>query len=397
MKITFPHIGDAHLIGRIFFTEIGIDVVTPPPNSIRVLEKGSEVSPEEICIPFKLMVSNLMEAYRLGADTVIMPATMGPCRLGEYGELLRSILDKRGYPFHWILLDSPTDIGKRELLRRLSSVVSDSGKPTRTIIRALYRTYRILKNLELLDQRAHILAGYEIQKGSCKGELAACRRKLANTNDIRTALRIVRDHQGRLEKIPMDFNRHPLHLLITGEIFSMIEPFANHHIGELLMDMGVSFERRVTLGWWINRTIIDPFQLKELFARKNRYLPYAIGGYAKETVEEGIQCSRKGYDGLIQVFPVGCMPEIVAKAVFSKMMKEKKLSILTVIYDEMGGEAGYITRVEAFIDMLERKKRIEVSKEGRSARAASAEGNQEFPSGSGAATARGKANVLSGH
>ena len=103
-------------------------------------------------------------------------------------------------------------------------------------------------------------------------------------------------------------------------------------------------------------------------------MPYAIGGYAKETVEEGVICSRKGYDGVIQVFPVGCMPEIVAKAVFSKMMKEKKLSVLTVIYDEMGGEAGYITRVEAFVDMLERRNKA-----------------------SGAATDRGKEHVLLGH
>jgi predicted nucleotide-binding protein (sugar kinase/HSP70/actin superfamily) len=142
----------------------------------------------------------------------------------------------------------------------------------------------------------------------------------------------------------------------------MIEPFANHHIEELLMDMGVSFEKRVTLGWWIRNTLIDPFQVRALLTRKNRYLPHAIGGYAKETVEDGILCSKKGYDGVIQVFPVGCMPEIVAKAVFSKMMKDHSLSVLTVIYDEMGGEAGYITRIEAFIDMLERRKRTKDSK-----------------------------------
>ena len=125
----------------------------------------------------------------------------------------------------------------------------------------------------------------------------------------------------------------------------------------MLMDMGVSFEKRVTLGWWVDRTIVDPFRLKSLFARRNPYLAHEVGGYAKQTVEEGLLCKRKGYDGLIQIFPVGCMPEIVAKAVFARMMKEEKLAVLTVIYDEMGGEAGYITRVEAFVDMLERRKR----------------------------------------
>ena len=361
MKITFPHIGDVHLIGRIFFREIGIDIVTPPPNTMRGLEKGSEISPEEICIPFKLMVANLMEAWQMGADTAIMPATMGPCRLGEYGELLKSILDKKGCTFRWILLDSPAAIGKKELLRRLAAVVSDSEKSKPEILRALYGTYKILKNLEHLEQRAHILAGYELQKGSCKQVIYDCRKELAKVSGIRDAMRVIRDHLRRLENIPVDYDRKPLHLLVTGEIYSMIEPFANHHLEDLLMDMGVSFEKRVTLGWWIDRTVLDPFRLRALFAPKNRYLPYEIGGYAKDTVAEGILCGRKGYDGVIQVFPVGCMPEIVAKAVFSRMIREEKLAVLTVIYDEMGGEAGYITRVEAFVDMLGRKKREETT------------------------------------
>ncbi len=393
MKITFPHIGDVHLVCRIFFKEIGVDVITPGANTLKILEKGSEISPDEMCIPFKLMIANLMEAYRLGADTVIMPATMGPCRLGEYGELLKSILDKRGYHFQWILLDSSHAIGRKELLRRLALIVSDSDKSTRLILRALYGTYRILKKLELLDQRAHILAGHEINKGSCKSELTVCRRELSQVSGIKDALNIVGIHLANLERVRLDLNRQPLHILLTGEIFSMIEPFANHHIEELLMDMGVSFQKRVTLGWWINRTIIDPLQVKTLFSRRNHYLPYPIGGYAKETVEEGVLCSRKGYDGIIQVFPVGCMPEIVAKAVFSRMMKEKKLSVLTLIYDEMGGEAGYITRVEAFIDMLSRRKKAEANR--------CRPENLKFKTGSerrGTIRLFGrKQNVLSGH
>jgi predicted nucleotide-binding protein (sugar kinase/HSP70/actin superfamily) len=356
MKITFPHIGDAHLIGHIFFSEIGIEIVTPPVNTVRILEKGSVVSPDEICIPFKLMIENLIEAHLLGADTVILPATMGPCRLGEYGELMKSILDRRGCQFQWILLDSVKAIGKREMLRRLSEIVSDSSKSRTEILRALHGTYRVLKNLEQLDRQAHLLAGYERRMGSCKTETRWCRSELERCRSIAEASEIIRNHIMRLRKLPMDRAKRPLRILLTGEIFSMIEPFANHHIESLLMDMGVSFERHVTLGWWVRRTVFDPFHLKGFLLGKNQYLPYEIGGYAKETVEEGVLCGKKGYDGVIQIFPAGCMPEIVAKAVFAKMMKEENVSILTVIYDEMVGEAGYITRIEAFIDMLNRKK-----------------------------------------
>lgn len=380
MKLTFPHIGDAHLVGRIFFSELGIQIITPPYNTISKLEKGSGVSPDEICIPFKLMVANLMEAHVMGADTVVMPATMGPCRLGEYGELLKSILDKRGYEFRWILLDSFKAIGARELIRRLSSLVSDSSKRLPEILFALNGTYRMIKGLEKLDQKAHLLVGYEEERGVCKELITHCRRELSEAGSIHEALRSIRQHHKRLAQIRVNKNKTPLHLLMTGEIYSMIEPFANHHMEELLMDMGVSFEKRVTLGWWIDRTIVYPLQLKKRLFR-NRYLPHEIGGYAKDTVAEGILCARKGYDGVIQVFPVGCMPEIVAKSVFSKMMKENHISVLTVIYDEMGGEAGYITRIEAFVDMLSRRKRIEENQKHEAAM------NKN----------REKINVLSGH
>jgi predicted nucleotide-binding protein (sugar kinase/HSP70/actin superfamily) len=397
MKITFPHIGDAHLIGRIFFSEIGIDIVTPSANTVKSLERGSEISPDEICLPFKLMIANLIDAYHLGADTVVMPATMGPCRLGEYGELLKSSLDSKGYHFQWILLDALSAIGKRELLSRLAHLVSESNKPIPVILWALERTYQIIKELENLDEKAHILTGYEMKNGECKRVLASCRRELSKVTGVRNALKIIRYHKSRLEKIEYDFKKRPIRILLTGEIFSMIEPFANHHIEELLMDMGVSFKKRVTLGWWIRLTFFHSIQPWKFLKPKNKYLPYSIGGYAKETVEEGILCTKKGYDGVIQLFPVGCMPEIVSKAVFSRMMKERELSVLTVIYDEMGGEAGYITRIEAFTDMLIRRKKAEKSKGGRTARKAIAEGNQGFLSGSDAAAKRGKEHVLSGH
>ncbi len=46
--------------------------------------------------PFKLFAAELEEAWRRGADTVVMPSSRGPCRLGEFCELLKVLLDRRG-------------------------------------------------------------------------------------------------------------------------------------------------------------------------------------------------------------------------------------------------------------------------------------------------------------
>ena len=58
-------------------------------------------------------------------------------------------------------------------------------------------------------------------------------------------------------------------------------------------------------------------------------------------------------DGVIQIFPMGCMPEIVAKAALHGV----DVPVLTLVIDEMTGDAGYDTRIEAFLDMLEARRR----------------------------------------
>jgi predicted nucleotide-binding protein (sugar kinase/HSP70/actin superfamily) len=86
------------------------------------------------------------------------------------------------------------------------------------------------------------------------------------------------------------------------------------------------------------------------------YLPLCIGGHAVECVGEAVLAERENFDGAIQIFPLGCMPEIVSKAILPQISKDKNFPILTLVVDEMSGEGGFVTRIEAFLDMLERRK-----------------------------------------
>ncbi len=85
-------------------------------------------------------------------------------------------------------------------------------------------------------------------------------------------------------------------------------------------------------------------------------LRYEIGGYTKESVCFAASTGLRGYDGAIQIFPAGCMPEIVGRAVLSRVSEETGLLVMSLICDEMSAEAGYLTRIEAFVDMLQHKK-----------------------------------------
>ena len=89
------------------------------------------------------------------------------------------------------------------------------------------------------------------------------------------------------------------------------------------MDLGVSFEKNISIGWWVRNTVLNPFGGMLAEAKKNPLMPHRIGGYAKETINEALRCKKEGFDGILQLFPVGCMPEIVAKSVFDGLAKMK--------------------------------------------------------------------------
>ena len=95
---------------------------------------------------------------------------------------------------------------------------------------------------------------------------------------------------------------------------------------------------------------------KNLLKEASPYLKSMVGGHGRETVADAVTYAKKGYDGLIQILPLSCMPEIVAESILKTVEKDFDIPILTLVIDEMTGEAGFLTRLEAFVDVLERRK-----------------------------------------
>ena len=125
---------------------------------------------------------------------------------------------------------------------------------------------------------------------------------------------------------------------------------------EKLGTMGVEADRKVTVSNWIIEHMLKnalrlPKDMRYAKAAKP-YLGRMIGGHARETVGNTILYAADGYDGVIQIFPLSCMPEIVAESLMPAIERDTGIPVLTLIMDEMTGEAGYMTRVEAFIDLL---------------------------------------------
>lgn len=358
MNITFPHMGNVYIAAKALFDGLGIDYVIPPLNSRDALEIGTLYSPEEICLPFKITLGNYLQSIEKGADTIIITGSCGPCRFGEYCEMHMNILKKLGYNLDFIVIDTPKDIGTKEFLNRLGKVTRGSKLNRIQKLIALRNSIRVLNLIDEIEEIAHEKAGIETLKGESKSLLYCCKRDVMNSIGAREMINSLLKYRTNMKKIEIDKNKKPIRIAIIGEIYTIIEPFSNLYIEEKLMDYGVSSIKRLTPSWWIKNTALSPTGLNCLDIKRasKKYLPLCIGGHARECIGEAILAKKNGIDGAIQIFPMGCMPEIVAKSILPSISKDEDFPIMTLVVDEMTGEAGYITRIEAFLDLLERRR-----------------------------------------
>lgn len=362
MVITFPNMGSVALGASALCQALGIDYVAPRPNCKKTLQTGAYYAPEEICLPFKLMLGNFIECIERGADTIMITGSCGPCRFGEYCELFMKILRNMGYKdLKFVVLDFSSEIGLEEFRRRLGALLgaSSAGFPDR--LWAWKTAYRVTALCDGLEAEARRRAGFEKCRGSCRRILNEFREKVYRCERPEATLSLLRETRRKLRAVPADPARHPLKVAVVGEIFTVIDPFSNLGVEDKLMEYGVSSERMLTPSWWVRDLLLKPVKLncRRVYAAARPYLPHSVGGHGRECVGETVLASNEGMDGAIQIFPLGCMPEIVAKAVLPAVQREKDFPVLSLIVDDLAGEAGYLTRLEAFLDMLESRRKMQ--------------------------------------
>lgn len=86
------------------------------------------------------------------------------------------------------------------------------------------------------------------------------------------------------------------------------------------------------------------------------YLRYPSGGESIESVGKTLLFQKKGIDGVIHLMPFTCMPELVASTILEKIRKDLSFPIMSLVFDEQMSETNLLTRLEAFLDMIKRKK-----------------------------------------
>lgn len=364
MKVTFPHMGNAWIIIQALFESLDVEFIVPPLNSKQSLTIGTKLAPESACLPLKLNLGNYIEAADQGADTVVITGGIGPCRFGYYGETERQILHDAGFSYDVLILEPPEGrlLGLAERIRYLAGKKNSWAK----IVQAVLFAYRKAIAMDRIEVLLHGFRPRAQSPHAVDALYAEAKRRLVSAMTDEGIQGVVRWLQARISEQqaehPESLSIEPLKIGLIGEIYTLLEPFATVDVEKELGNLGTEVDRSIYLSGWVGEHVFQGlFQgyrpLKPYHHLAKPYLHHFVGGHGIETVGSAVDYARQGYDGILQLLPLGCMPEIVASSILPRIQEDYSVPIMTLTFDEHTGQAGVQTRLEAFVDLLERSRR----------------------------------------
>ncbi|MBM7855466.1 putative nucleotide-binding protein (sugar kinase/HSP70/actin superfamily) [Desulfohalotomaculum tongense] len=357
-KVTFPHMGHSYIAFKMLMEDMGNEVILPPRPSKKTLDLGVKYAPEFACLPYKILLGTYLETAAKGMDTIVTSGGSGPCRAGHYAHLHQAILRSLGHNVDLVCFESPKK-HPIDFYRKIQKLNS-ARLSIRSVIKAIKRGWHKLKALDHMERLSHKIRPRELKKGTTS---KVYRQTQAWLDEARTHEQIAEAEAAGVkafQDIPQDPNRSVLKVGLVGEIYVLLEPASNLEIEETLGHMGVEVERSMFLtGWTRDNLGKGTEELASAIEAAQPYLPELIGGHGRDTVGHTVLYSKRNFDGVIQIAPFTCIPEIVARTILTKVSKIHNIPVLTFFLDEQTGKAGMVTRLEAFVDLLRRRKQYQ--------------------------------------
>jgi len=310
---------------RAFFTRLGLQVVVSPETNKKIMDAGVKATLSEVCLPVKIYFGHVIaladkvdylfvpRIIKVEPKEYICPKFMG------LPDMLRARLKEM--PF---LIDAPVDLAK------------DETDAAQSWINCFQDVGRILARDQLLVERA-IKEAFESQY--------RFQRRLQEGLLLPSALALEED-DSVCEVAATSQQSFSLRIGLLGHPYNLYDPYINMNLIKKLHNMGVAVVTPESL------PIED---IEEQAGRLPKRMFWTLG---KRMVGSALNFfASERLDGLIYLTSFGCGPEsLVEELVAGWAKKQGNLPLMMLTLDEHTGEAGMNTRLEAFTEMIRRRK-----------------------------------------
>ncbi len=358
MKAAFAYMGNIYLPLRILFAELGIELVVPLPPNKRTLELGTQLAPETMCIPFKITLGNIVNAMEMGADTVMHTTGFWSCRFGYYGRLYSYILKDLGYKFHHFDVSGSRFKEHYQLVKSLNK--NSDAIAIKSILKSMYKSWNKSHIMEFMEQTTRNIRPFEIDKGNATRILSRYLKALDKISSVKAMKQLKKRFINEVNSIKKDLSCQPLKVKIIGESYCVIEHFVNFNLIQVLGEKGILVDPFLTAHKWLgfHSARLGNRERKNIKNLAHPYWKYNVGGEDENAVGHSLLAAQQGYDGIIGLHPFGCMSSNAVQPVLQKISRDKNIPYLDIGIDEHTSETGFYTRVDAFISVLEKRRKL---------------------------------------
>lgn len=322
-----------------FFRELDIDLVCSPPTNRTMMEVGLKKSPADTCLPIKILIGHLNSFTDV--DAVFLPRLVSveegtylcPKLLG----LPESVLGAIPPELEVLTVDINRRSGVRAVHKSLIQWSKCFGKNKHQVLRAFVEGERYLQVYQ--DMRKQ---GWSFEESMMafedKDDLLLGIREQPRLREA-----VKKEEVPKQEQASFRQEEYRPTIALLGHSYLTYETYANLDLLSKLQDKAnlkvienvshqMSAEKQKTLR-------------KSIFWSHSRKI-YGAGEFYLEDPD---------VDGIIYLSCYGCGTDSLTNDLLARRARAEKKPYLVVTLDEHTGEAGMVTRLEAFLDMLERR------------------------------------------
>jgi predicted nucleotide-binding protein (sugar kinase/HSP70/actin superfamily) len=308
-----------------FFTALGIKVVLSDMTTKQTMSDGSALVVTETCLPIKIYVGHVLNLINKGIDKIFVPSiqSIAPkiyncSKIRGLPDLIRNVVKK---PFTMIEATLDKSEKKQGLYEFLSEAVRPFGITDMNKIKEASKNgWRTFNNFHIMSK-----SGMSYKKA------------------LNYAL------QGKVF-IENSTKEYPISVALVSHSYNIFDDRACMKIIEKLEAMDVKVYTSLQLSHEQIVEGISTLGENSMYWANEGDMTGAAGHYLKDNK----------IDGMIALNAFGCGPDSLMVERIIRKAKQYNKPIINLTIDEQTGEAGFVTRLEAFVDMLFRKKRANI-------------------------------------
>ncbi len=301
---------------KFFFEELGYKIILSSPSNSKIMERGSRLAIDEICIPLKLYYGHVLDLLGKDIDFLFVPryVSLSPdtymCpKFLSLPDMIRGTIN--GLP---PLLEMEINLKKKSGFSSALEAGKQLGKSFFQIKRAYEKA---LKSQDVFISR--------MAQGAQFAEAVTGNALAEKDKDRKTSV----------------------HIAVIGHGYNVHDSFVNMDMLKHLKKSGVDVTVLENLPQHIFKHATDiSGSLKNYWGNEEEILS-AVNYIFK----------KKSADGIIFLCSFCCGPDSLIDELITRDAKKAGIPYISLVLDEHSGKAGVITRVESFVDMILRKKR----------------------------------------